>query len=91
MAGVIVSPLKGSPMELDGEEEYRRVDGVPVTVLPWTPGKGWPHGPNEGSGMNFPLLWHPVSYFRWRIAVHRQGPYAPGFKEFRQRRRSEGD
>jgi hypothetical protein len=49
------------------------------------PGKGWPHAKNEGSGSNFPLLWHPIAYLRWRIAVHRLGPYAPGFKEFRQK------
>jgi len=73
-------------MKPSDEEEYQRYEGMPASLWPpWEPGKGWPHGKGEGSGSNFPLLWHPIAWFRWRKAVRRLGPYAPDFKEFRQR------
>lgn len=35
-------------------------------------------------------LLHPIAYVRWRVEVHRKGPFAAEFEEFRSRKPSNG-
>ncbi len=70
-------------MKPSREDEYQRFLGFPSYLWPQRePGKGWFHRAGEGSRSSFLVLWHPITWVRWRISVRRQGPYAPDFEEF---------
>jgi hypothetical protein len=73
-----------------GDDEPRRASGTPTS-----PGRSrLPIDPTEKRVLGIPLSWyahepvdlsglrHPVRWLRWRLSRHRNGPYAPSFKEF---------
>jgi hypothetical protein len=74
----------------EGEEEQQRFLGFRTSLLPWLE-SGKESSPADGreSQETFPLLRHPIAWVRWRIAVHRRGPYAPDFTAFRHSPRSD--
>ena len=69
-------------MKPSGEEEYQRFMGFPTSILPWNAERS--PGSRAAGPRNYRKLMHPVMWLRWRIAVHRRGPYAPDFEEFRR-------
>ena len=68
-------------MKPPGDEEYPRFLGFPSYLWP-----KWLQSYRETvqSGGNSAWMRYPVTWFRWRIVVRRQGPYAPDFTEFRR-------
>ena len=71
-------------MKPSGEEEYQRFMEFPAPLWPWCqPGNRLPGTEGKGIASKLPL-WHPIAWFRWRIGVRCQGPYAPDFNGFRR-------
>ena len=64
--------LLGMPIRPDGVvhkgEEPKRVLGMPIPL-------GWIDLPTFHIGR----FLHPVRWMRWRVQVHRLGPYAPDY------------
>ena len=54
--------------------------GFPASLLPWKADR--PESSQEAGGRKHERFLHPIVWVRWRIAVRRQGPYAPDFDEF---------
>lgn len=73
-----------------GDEGRRRILGFPVGGDPDEPRVlGLPRGALPGlCPEQLHRARHPVAWVRWRIAVHRQGPYAPAFDAFVGRKSS---
>jgi hypothetical protein len=74
------------------EQRVRRAQGPPAE----DGGKRLLMDETEPRAMGLPLSWfrtteaidlrwarHPVRWIRWRLDVHRRGPYAPRFEDFR--------
>jgi hypothetical protein len=84
-------PAREAGMKPSGEEEYQRFMGFPASLWPWSePGNRRSQGEGNGSGRDL-AFWHPIAWFSWRIAVRRQGPYAPDFKDFRGSTQSDNE
>jgi hypothetical protein len=64
------------------EEEYQRFMGFPLSLLPWLADR--PEESQKTGERYYRMLFHPIAWARWRIAVRRLGPYAPDFEEFRR-------
>jgi hypothetical protein len=70
-------------MKPSGEEEYQRLLGFRASLWPWLDSdKEAAHRSGNGSRGRFPVVRHPIAWVRWRMAVRREGPFAPEFKDF---------
>ena len=64
----------GRALKPSGEEEYKRYEGMPASLSPaCDPGR-----------VDLRWIRRPLTWFRWRAAVRRRGPYGPDFDEFRR-------
>jgi hypothetical protein len=62
------------------EEEYQRVLGFRASL--WSrAAKGLEEAQGAG-GSGLKVVRHPIAWVRWRIDLHRRGPYAPTFDDF---------
>ncbi len=57
--------------------------GFPASLLPWKADRL--QGSQAAAGRKYDWLLHPIVWVRWRVAVRRQGAYAPDFDEFRRK------
>jgi hypothetical protein len=73
---------KEETLKSSGEEEYQRFMGFPLSLLSWLADR--PEESQTTGEWHYRMLFHPIAWVRWRIAVRRMGPYARDFEEFRR-------